>query len=110
MSSLDKKVTVIIEFKCRKQKRRILIDKKNLHNKSDGLMQVKFPGKLFVFGGICHENHQLSYKCRQKSISHSFAVMIKLEERSQLIKIHHIIDTEKFRVNDLNEFIKNIPF
>ena len=62
---LKKKDTVIVKFKCRKQKRSILINRKNLRNKSDVLTQLNFSGRLFVLESICHENHQLSYKCRQ---------------------------------------------
>ena len=34
---LKKKDIVIVKFKCRKQKRSIIINRKNLHNKSDAL-------------------------------------------------------------------------
>ena len=45
---LKKKDTVIVKFKCRKQKLSILINRKNLCNKSDVLTQLTFPGRLFV--------------------------------------------------------------
>ena len=45
---LKKKDTVIVKFKCRKQKLSILINRKNLCNKSDVLTQLNFPGRLFV--------------------------------------------------------------
>ena len=62
---LKKKDSVIIKFKYRKQRHSILINRKNRHNKSDGLIQLNFSGRLFVSETICHKNHQLSYKCRQ---------------------------------------------
>ena len=62
---LKKKDTVIVKFKCTKQKRSILINKKNLRNKSDVLTKLNFSGRLFISESMCHENHQLSYKCRQ---------------------------------------------
>ena len=62
---LKKKDTVIVKFKCRKQKCNVLINRKYLRNKSDLLSQLNFSGRLFVSESICHENHQLSYKCRQ---------------------------------------------
>ena len=62
---LRKKDTVIVKFKCRKQKRSILINRKNLRNKSNVLTQLNFSGRLFVSESMCHENHQLSYTCRQ---------------------------------------------
>ena len=61
---LKKKYTVIVNFKCRKQKRSILINRKNLRNKPDVLTQLSFSGRLSVSESICHENHQLYYKCR----------------------------------------------
>ena len=106
-----KKDTVIIKFKCKKQRRSILINRKNLRNKSDGLTQLNFSGRLFVSESMCHKNHQLSYKCRQLKNAgkiHSTwfwnnSVNVKLNERSQPTKIHHVIDTEKrFGVDNLN--------
>ena len=62
---LKKKDTEIAKFKCRKQKRNILNNRKNLHNKSDVLAQLNFSNRLFVSESMCHKNYQLSYKCRQ---------------------------------------------
>ena len=112
---LKKKDTVIV----RKQKRNVLINRKNLHNKSDLLNQLNFSGRLFVSESMCHENHQLSYKCRQLKNAlkiHSTwfwnnSVNVKLDERSQYIKIHHVINTEKrLGVDNLEEFINNTSF
>ena len=49
---LKKKDAVIIKFKCRKQKRSILINRKNLRNKSNVLTQLNFSGRLFVSESI----------------------------------------------------------
>ena len=57
---MRKKDRVIIKFKCRKQKHRVLFNHKTLENKSLDLMQLKFSGKLFVNESMCHENHQLA--------------------------------------------------
>ena len=62
---MRKKDRVIIKFKCRKQKHRVLSNRKTLQNKSLDLTQLKFLGKLFVNESMCHENHQLAYKCHQ---------------------------------------------
>ena len=101
---LKKKDTVIVKFKCRKQKGGILINRKNPRNKSDVLTQLKFTGRLFVSESMCHENHQLAYKCIQLKNDgkiHSTwlwnnSVDVKLDEKSQPAKVHHIIDIEKF--------------
>ena len=116
---LKKKDTVIVKFKCRKQKCNVLINRKNLRNKSDVLNQLNFSGKLFVSESMCHENHQLSYKCRHLKNAgkiHSTwfwnnSVNVKLNERSQPIKIHHFIDIEKLLgVDNLDKFMYNTSF
>ena len=61
---MRKEDRVIIKFKCRKQKHRVLLNRKTLQNKILDLRLLKFLGKLFVSESMCHENHQLSYKCR----------------------------------------------
>ena len=62
---LRKKDRVITKFKCRKQRHRVLLNRKTLQNKILDLTQLKFSGKLFVNESMCHKNHQLAYKCRQ---------------------------------------------
>ena len=116
---LKKKDSVIVKFKCKKQKHSILVNRKNLHNKSDVLTQLNFSGRLFLLESMRHKNHQLSYKSRQlknvgKICSTWFwnnSVNVKLNERSQPTKIHHVIDTEKLLgVDNLDEFINNTSF
>ena len=100
---LKKNDSVIVKFKSRKQKRSILINRKNLRNKSHVLTQLNFSGRLFVSESMCHENHQKSCECRQlKNASkiHSTwfwnkSVNVKLNERRHSTKIHHVIDIEK---------------
>ena len=116
---LKKKDTVILEFKCRKQKRSVLTNGKSLRNKSDVLTQLNFSGRLFVSESMCQDSHQLSYKYRQlKNVCkiHSTwfwnnSVNVKLNKRSQAMKIHHVIDIEKLLgVDNLDEFINNTSF
>ena len=116
---LKKKESVIVKFKCRKLKRRILINRKNLRNKSEDLRQLKFSSKLFISESMCHENHQLAYKCLQlKNMGkiHSTwfwnnTVHVKRSERSNPVKIFHIIDIEKlFGIDNLDDFISNASF
>ena len=45
---MRKKDRIIIKFKCKKQKHRVLLNRKTLQNKSLDLTQLKFSGKLFV--------------------------------------------------------------
>ena len=67
---MRKKDQVIIKFKCRKQRHRVLLNHKTLQNKRLDLTQLKFLQKLFVNESTCHENHQLAYKCCQLNSAH----------------------------------------
>ena len=60
-----KKESVIVKFKCRRLKRKALVNRKNLRNKSEDLCQLKFSGKLLISERMCDENHQLPDICRQ---------------------------------------------
>ena len=119
MPSSKKKETVIVKFKFWKQKRKILIDRKNLRNKSENLSQLKFAGKLFISESMCYEKQQLTCKCRQlKNAGKIYSawvwnnkINVKLNERSQPAKIYHIIDIKKFLgVVNLDNFINNTSF
>ena len=100
---IRKKDRIIIKLKCRKQKHRVLLNRKTLQNKSLDLTQLKFSGKLFVNESMCHENDQLAYKCRQLKSAckiHSTwfyknTLHIKLVENGPINKIFHPTDIEK---------------
>ena len=109
----------IIKFKCRKLKRSVLVNRKNIRNKSEGIRQLKCFGKLFISESMCHENHQLAYKCRQLKNAgkiHSTwfwknAVNVKLSERSSSATIIQTIDIEKILgIDNLDDFISNTSF
>ena len=74
---MRKKDCVIIKFKCRKQKYRVLLNHKTLQNKSLALTQLKFSRKLFVNESMSHENHKLAYNstCFYNS-SHGFIIAL----------------------------------
>ena len=116
---MRKKDHIIIMFKCRKQKHRILLNPKTLQNKSLDLTQLKFSGKLFVNESMCHENHQLAYKCRQLKSArkihstwfYNSTLHIKLVENGPIHKIFHPLDIEKvLGVDNLDEYINNVSF
>ena len=111
---MRKKDRVIIKFKCRKQKHRVLSKRKTLQNKSLDLTQLKFSGKLFLNESMCHENHQLEYKCRQLESArkirstwfYNSTLHIKLAEKVTIKKIFHPTDIEKVLwVDNLDEYI-----
>ena len=116
---LKKKESVIVKFKCRKLKQRVVVNRKNLRNESEDLRQLKFSGKLFKSESMCHENHQLAYKCYQLKNAgkiHSTwfwnnTVNLKLSERSSSVKNFHIVDIEKFLgLDNLDDFISKTSF
>ena len=114
---MRKKDRIIIKFKCRKQKHRVLLNRKTLQNKSLDLTQLKISGKLFVNESMCHENHQLDYKCRQLKSAHKIhltwfyngSLHIKLVENGPIHKIFYLADIEKvLGVDNLDEYINNV--
>ena len=110
---------VIIKFKCRKQKHRVLLNRKALQNESLDLTQLKLSGKLFVNESMRHENHQLAYKCRQLKSTrkihstwfYNSTLHIKLVENGPIHRIFHPTDIEKvLGVDNLDEYINNVLF
>ena len=116
---LKKKESVIVKLKCRKLKQSVLVNRKDLQNKSEDLCQLWFSGKLFILESMYHENQQLAYKCCQLKNAgkiHSTwfwnnVVNVKLSERSNPVKIFRIIDIEKLLgIDNLDNVINNTSF
>ena len=68
---------------------------------------------------MCHENHQLAYKCRQLKSArkiHStwffnITLHIKLVENGPINKIFHTMDIEKvWGFDNLDEYLNNVSF
>ena len=110
---MRKKDRVIIKFKCRKQKHRVLLNRKTLQNKSLDFIQLKFSGKLFVNESMCHENHQFAYKCRQLKSArkiystwfYNSTLHIKLVENDPIHKTFH-----PKSIDNLDEYINSVSF
>ena len=47
---------VVVKFKCCKQNKSLIYKHKNLHTKSQGLINLKFSGRPFVSESMSHEN------------------------------------------------------
>ena len=60
---LKKKELVTVKFKCKKLKQKVLVNRKNLRNKSKDLRQLNFSGKLFISWDI----NVLNLRMRGKS-------------------------------------------
>ena len=95
---------VIIKFSNRKKRNDVIFKKKSLNWKSDELKNLGFPSaKLFISDLMCHDNHQLFYRCRQlkrQSLLHSAwffsnCIYIKVGENSDATKIKHVYNIEK---------------
>ena len=103
---------MVLKFKFRKPKRKILIDRKNRHNKYENLSQLNLASNLFISESMCHENYQLAYKCtplKNAGKIHSTwfwynAINVKLNERSQPAKIYHIDIGKLLGVDNLDNF------
>ena len=101
---MRKKDRVIIKVKCRKQKHRVLLNRKTLQNKSLDLTQLKFSGKLFANESMCHENDQFACKYRQLKSARKIhstwfcnsTLHIKLVENDPVHKIFHPTVLRKF--------------
>ena len=114
---LNKKDRVIVKFKCRKHRQKVLYNRKNLQSKGLELTQLKFSGKLFVNESLSHENQQLAYKCRKLKSArkiystwfYNSCVNIKLSEHSNPVKIFHVRDIENLIGTDNLEELLRIP-
>ena len=114
---MKKKNFVIVKFKCRKLRNKVLSSRKKLADKSEALQNLKLDEKLFVTESMCAENHQLSYYCRKlkrakKLHSNWFfnnAVNVRVTENGDIKKIYHISDLELLLgLENLEEFIGNL--
>ena len=96
----------MVKLSGRKKKKWRFFKKKSLNGKSDKLKNLGLkPAKLFISDSMCHENHQLFYRCRQlkrqvhirpgSSATASIIVFAKVGENSDATKIKHICDIEK---------------
>ena len=113
---LKRRSRVIFKFKCRKQRQNVLFNRKYLKDKFSDLSQLRFLGKLFISESMYHENHQLTYRCRQlKTASkiHSTwffnnLVNLKLSDKGPIYKIFHIVDIENILgIDNLEEYVNN---
>ena len=68
---------------------------------------------------MCHENHQLAYKCRQLKSEHKIhstwfynsTLHVKRVENGPICKKFHLTDIEKvLGVDNLDEYISNFSF
>ena len=61
---LKKKTNVIIKFKSRKLKYKVINNRKTMKNKSKELSELTFSNNLYISESTCVGNHGLYFKCR----------------------------------------------
>ena len=62
---LKKKENVIIKFKSRKLKYKVINNRKIMKNKSKELNELKFSNNLYISESICAGSHSLFFKCHK---------------------------------------------
>ena len=106
---------VIVKFSSRKKRNDVIFKKKSLNGKSDELKNLGFTSaKLFISDSMCHENHQLFYRCRQlkiRGLLHSAwffsnCIYVKVGENSDATKIKHVCDIDKaLNMENIDSFL-----
>ena len=112
MSERDR---VIVNFSSREKRNEVIFKKKSLNGKSDELKNLGFTSaKIFISESMCHENHQLFYRCRQlkrQCLLHSAwffgnCIYVKVGHNSDATKIKHVCDIEKvLNMENIDSFL-----
>ena len=106
---------VIVKFFSRIKRNDVIFKKKSLNGKSDEFKNLGFTSaKLFISDSMCHENHQLFYRCRQlkrRGLLHSSwlfsnCIYVKVGENSDATKIKHVCDIDKaLNMENIDSFL-----
>ena len=113
---MKNKEKVIVKFKDRKQRNKVIFTRKELNSKGEQLRELQFGPSLFINDSMCFENQSLFYKCRQlKNVSKLFSfwffnntLNVKLIENGSITKIFHISDLENLlQINSIEELLNN---
>ena len=62
---MKNKEKVIVKFKDRKQRNKVIFSRKELKSKGEQLRDLQFGPSLFINDSMCFENQSIFYKCRQ---------------------------------------------
>ena len=97
---LKKKENVIIKFKSRKLKYKVMNNRKIMKNKSKELNELKFSNNLYISESMCAGNHSLFFKCRKlkkaRKIFNTWffnnAINVQLNQNGEIHKIFHTED------------------
>ena len=114
---LKKKENVIIKFKSRKLKYRVIKNRKIMKNKSKELNDLKFSNNLYISESMCAGNHSLFFKCRKlkkaRKIFNTWffnnAINVQLNQNGEIHKVFHTEDLAVLlKVDDLDSFLMNL--
>ena len=114
---MKNKEKVIVKFKDRKQRNKVIFSRKKLKSKGEQLRDLQFGPSLFINDSICFENQSLFYKCLQfKNVGKLFSfwvfnntLNVKLTENGPITKIFHISDLENLlQVDSIEELLSNL--
>ena len=114
---MKNKEKIIVKFKDRKQRKKVIFNWKELKTKGEQLRDVQFGPSLFINDSMCFETQSLFYKCRQlKNVGKLFSfwvfnntLKVKLIENGPIPNIFHIIDLENLLQVDRTEGLINNP-
>ena len=113
---LKKKENVIVKFKSRKLKYKVINIRKIMKNKSKELNKLKFSNNLYISESMCAGNHSLFFKCRKlKNARRIFntwffnnAINVQLNQGGKIHKVFHSEDLAVLlKVDNLDSFLKN---
>ena len=114
---LKKKENVIIKFKSRKLKYKVINNRKIMKNKSKELNELKFSNNLYISESMCAGNHSLFFKCRKLKKSRKIfntwffknAIKVQLKQSGEIHKVFHTEDLAALlKVDDLDSFLMNL--
>ena len=114
---LKKKENVIIQFRSRKLKYKIINNRKIMKNKSKELNELKFSNNLYISESMCAGNHGLFFKCQKlkkaRKIFNTWffnnAINVQLIQNGEIDKVFHTEDLASLlKVDDLDSFLMNL--
>ena len=113
---LKKKENVIIKFKSRKLKYKVINNRKIMKNKSKELNELKFSNNLYISESMCAGNHSLFFKCRKlkkaRKIFNTWffnnAINVQLNQSGEIHKVFHTEDLAALLKDDLDSFLMNL--
>ena len=105
---------VILKFKDRKKRQKVMNNRTLLKNKQEELKKLGFSDKLYLNDSLSVENQVLFYKTRQlkkwKKISDTWffnnKISVRVYEKGKVTNIFHDSDVEKLlQIDDLDEYL-----